>query len=163
MDVSCQLLVPVALPPGKNTGTHRIGGWVEPSAGLDVSENITISYSHRQLNIGKFSPYSSKHTGKLMYVSVCVTVFLSQCAVTVNTAVDIHLLLLFWRIGTFYTRCCIFCHVVSKTYLINSIFHIKICLSQACTNERNIVVSTSISFRICENFISQSTDSPFRI
>jgi hypothetical protein len=30
-----QLHVPVALPPGRFPGTHRIAGWVDPRAGLD--------------------------------------------------------------------------------------------------------------------------------
>jgi hypothetical protein len=34
MEVSGQLHAPVALPPGKNQGTHWIGGWVGPRAGV---------------------------------------------------------------------------------------------------------------------------------
>ena len=33
--VNVQLYTPVALPPGKEPGTHCIGGWVGPRAGLD--------------------------------------------------------------------------------------------------------------------------------
>jgi hypothetical protein len=35
MKVGGQLHAPAALPPGKRTGTHFIGGWVGPRAGLD--------------------------------------------------------------------------------------------------------------------------------
>ena len=35
MGVGGQRHAPAALPPGKRTGTHFIGGWVGPSAGLD--------------------------------------------------------------------------------------------------------------------------------
>jgi hypothetical protein len=35
MGVGGQLHVPAALPPGKRPGTHCIGGWVGPRAGLD--------------------------------------------------------------------------------------------------------------------------------
>jgi hypothetical protein len=35
MRVGGQLHVPAALPPGKRPGTHCIGGWVGPRAGLD--------------------------------------------------------------------------------------------------------------------------------
>jgi hypothetical protein len=33
-----QLHAPAALPPGKSPGTHFIGGWVDPRAGLDDME-----------------------------------------------------------------------------------------------------------------------------
>jgi hypothetical protein len=37
MEVSGQLHAPVVLPPGKEPpGTHRIGGWMDPRAGLDA-------------------------------------------------------------------------------------------------------------------------------
>jgi hypothetical protein len=35
MGVGGQLHAPAALPPGKIPGTHCIGGWVGPRAGLD--------------------------------------------------------------------------------------------------------------------------------
>ena len=35
MGVGGQLHAPAALPPGKRPGTHCIGGWVGPRAGLD--------------------------------------------------------------------------------------------------------------------------------
>ena len=35
MGVGGQHHTPAALPPGKRSGTHRIGGWVGPRAGLD--------------------------------------------------------------------------------------------------------------------------------
>jgi hypothetical protein len=36
--VSGQLHASAALPPGKSPGTHFIGGWVDPRAGLDDME-----------------------------------------------------------------------------------------------------------------------------
>jgi hypothetical protein len=38
LEVSGQLHVPAALPPGKSPGTHFIGGWVDPRVGLDYME-----------------------------------------------------------------------------------------------------------------------------
>ena len=35
-----QCHVPAALPPGKRPGTHRVGGWFGPRAGLDRYENL---------------------------------------------------------------------------------------------------------------------------
>ena len=35
MGVGCQRHAPAALPPRERPGTHRIGGWVGPRAGLD--------------------------------------------------------------------------------------------------------------------------------
>jgi hypothetical protein len=35
MWVGGQHHAPAALPPGKRPGTHCIGGWVDPMAGLD--------------------------------------------------------------------------------------------------------------------------------
>jgi hypothetical protein len=38
MGVGGQLHAPAALPQGKRPGTHYIGGWVGPRAGLDGCE-----------------------------------------------------------------------------------------------------------------------------
>jgi hypothetical protein len=38
MEVSGQLHAPAALRPGKVSGSHCIGGWMGPRAGLDVTE-----------------------------------------------------------------------------------------------------------------------------
>jgi hypothetical protein len=38
MGMGGQLHAPAALPPGKRLGTHSIGGWVGPRAGLDGCE-----------------------------------------------------------------------------------------------------------------------------
>ena len=35
MEVGGQRHAPAALPPGRRTDTHCIGGWVDPRAGLD--------------------------------------------------------------------------------------------------------------------------------
>jgi hypothetical protein len=45
MRVGGQLHAPAALPPGKRAGTHCIGGWVGPRAGLDGCEK---SRPHRE-------------------------------------------------------------------------------------------------------------------
>jgi hypothetical protein len=45
-----QLYAPAALPPGKNAGTHCIGSWVNPRAGLDVEKRkfLTLPGLERQ-------------------------------------------------------------------------------------------------------------------
>jgi hypothetical protein len=43
LEVSCQFHTPAALPPGNVSGTHWIGGWVVPTAGLDDVESRKIS------------------------------------------------------------------------------------------------------------------------
>ena len=40
-EVGGQRHAPAALPPGKRPGTHCIGSWVAPRAGLDVCGNIS--------------------------------------------------------------------------------------------------------------------------
>ena len=44
MRVSGQLHAPAALPPGKRPGTHCIGGWVGPRAGLDGCGETKFCY-----------------------------------------------------------------------------------------------------------------------
>jgi hypothetical protein len=41
MGVGGQRHAPAALPPGKRAGTHCIGGWVGPRAGLDGCGKIS--------------------------------------------------------------------------------------------------------------------------
>jgi hypothetical protein len=49
MEVSGQLHVPVALPPGKEPpGTHWIGGWAGPTAVLDAVEKRKIPSPHQE-------------------------------------------------------------------------------------------------------------------
>ena len=43
MTISSHLHAPASLPPGKNPGTHRVGGWVGPTAGLDVLEEKSFA------------------------------------------------------------------------------------------------------------------------
>jgi len=45
--VGCQGHALVASPPGKNPGTHWIGGWVGPRSGLEVLEDWKSSWSCR--------------------------------------------------------------------------------------------------------------------
>jgi hypothetical protein len=52
MDVDGQGHAP-ALPPGKRPGTHRLGGWVNPRAGLD---GCGKSRPHRDSIPGPSSP-----------------------------------------------------------------------------------------------------------
>jgi hypothetical protein len=42
MSVGGQLHAPAALPPGKRPGTHCIGGWVGPRAGLTITFRNTL-------------------------------------------------------------------------------------------------------------------------
>jgi hypothetical protein len=53
MEVSGQIYTPAALPPGERPGTHYIGGWVGPRAGLDGCEK---SRPHRDSIPGPSSP-----------------------------------------------------------------------------------------------------------
>jgi hypothetical protein len=50
MQVSDQLHVPVALPPGRAPGTHWIGDWVGLKAGLDAVEKRKISCACQESN-----------------------------------------------------------------------------------------------------------------
>jgi len=45
MEVSGQLHAPAAVSPGKNPGTYWVGGWVDPSAGLDVFGRTEESFA----------------------------------------------------------------------------------------------------------------------
>ena len=53
MEVDGQRHAPTALPPGKRPGTHCIGGWVSPRAGLD---GCGKSRPNRDLIAGPSSP-----------------------------------------------------------------------------------------------------------
>jgi hypothetical protein len=53
MRVGGQLHAPVALPPGKRTGTHFVGGWVGFKAGLN---GCGKSRPHRDSIPGPSSP-----------------------------------------------------------------------------------------------------------
>lgn len=55
MNLIGELHAPTALPPGKIPGTHSVGSWVSPRAGLDVSEKRHISCRFRESNPGSFS------------------------------------------------------------------------------------------------------------
>ena len=54
MGVGGQLHTPAALPPAERPGTHFIGGWVGPRAGLDGCEK---SRPHQDSIPGPSSPY----------------------------------------------------------------------------------------------------------
>jgi hypothetical protein len=45
MDRSGQHRAPAALTTGKNPGTHRIGGWVGHTAGLETPEPVLLARS----------------------------------------------------------------------------------------------------------------------
>jgi hypothetical protein len=62
--VSGQLHAPAALPPGKSPGTHFIGGWVDPRAGLDDMEKwkyFTLSGLELSLSV-VVQPVASRYT-----------------------------------------------------------------------------------------------------
>jgi hypothetical protein len=50
MQVSGQLHTPAALPSGRSPGTHWIGGWVGPRAGLDAVVKRKIPTPYRDSN-----------------------------------------------------------------------------------------------------------------
>jgi hypothetical protein len=50
MEVSDQLHAPAALPPGKEPGTHWIGGWVGPRAVLNTVVKRKIPGPRRESN-----------------------------------------------------------------------------------------------------------------
>jgi hypothetical protein len=60
MEVSDQLHTPAALPPGEvGPGTHWIGGWVGPRAGLDVVEKSLAPARNRT---PVFQPVARRYT-----------------------------------------------------------------------------------------------------
>jgi hypothetical protein len=69
MDVSSQLHAPAALPSGKNPGTHWIGGWVGPRAGLDAVVKRKIPSPSRDSNPSIIQPAVQSYTG-LIFRSV---------------------------------------------------------------------------------------------
>jgi hypothetical protein len=50
MEVSGQFHAPPALPPGRDSGTHWIGGWVGPRAVLDAVVKRKIPSPRRESN-----------------------------------------------------------------------------------------------------------------
>jgi hypothetical protein len=59
MEVGGQYHGLVALPPGKGPGTHFIGGWVGPRAGLD---RCGKSRPHRDYDTRTVKPVASSYT-----------------------------------------------------------------------------------------------------
>ena len=53
MGVGVERHAPAALPPGKRPGTHCVGGWVGPKAGLD---GCGKSRPQRDSTLGLFGP-----------------------------------------------------------------------------------------------------------
>jgi hypothetical protein len=62
MEKSGQLHAPTALHPGKQPGTHWVGGWASPRAGLDDVEKREI-LPHREWNS---DPLGSRYTDYLI-------------------------------------------------------------------------------------------------
>jgi len=48
--VSGQLHASAALPPWQNPGTHWVGDWLSPGAGMDILEREKISFSYHDSN-----------------------------------------------------------------------------------------------------------------
>jgi hypothetical protein len=64
MKVSDQLHAPATLFPGKNPGTHWIGGWVGPRAVLDAVLKRKIPSPRQESNLRTpiVQPVSSRYT-----------------------------------------------------------------------------------------------------
>jgi hypothetical protein len=75
MEVSGQLHASAALPPGKATGTHWIGGWVGPRAGLDAVVGLNKSYKHRKEHstVADHIISVTLHSHKLFYAPTPLT------------------------------------------------------------------------------------------
>jgi hypothetical protein len=66
MEVNGQLHAPAALPPGKEPpGTHCIGGWVGPRAGLDAVVRRKISSPYWDTNPPIIQPIAQQYTTEL--------------------------------------------------------------------------------------------------
>ena len=52
---------PAALLPGIIPGSHWVGGWTGPTAGLDVSEKRKISYAFRDFNCGRMKRFLCRY------------------------------------------------------------------------------------------------------
>jgi hypothetical protein len=61
MNLIGELHAPTDLPAGKIPGTHSVGSWVSPRAGLDVSEKRQISCLFRES-----TPDRSAHASYLL-------------------------------------------------------------------------------------------------
>jgi hypothetical protein len=58
MEVNGRLHAAAALPPGKNVGDHKTGGWVGPRAGLDALETDK-SVAHTGIRTRNVQPGSA--------------------------------------------------------------------------------------------------------
>jgi hypothetical protein len=83
MEVSDKLHAPAALPPGKerSPGTHWVGGWAGPRAGLDtVWERIILSpLRESNPNHPIVQPGASRYTDYYYYYYYYCKVNLSLC------------------------------------------------------------------------------------
>jgi hypothetical protein len=94
MEVSGQLHAPAALPPGKSSGTHFIGGWVDPRASLeDLEKRKFFTLPGIELRtIGR--PARSQSLSRLSYpgsFGVCVCVCVCVCALVYSLCVFLYL------------------------------------------------------------------------
>jgi len=84
MRVGGQRHAPAVLHPGKRAGTHRIGGWVGPRAGLDECGKFRpphtgIRFPDRQARIESLYRLSYRGPPLLMYVYVTSALTCKKC------------------------------------------------------------------------------------
>jgi hypothetical protein len=63
--VNCQLHAPAVLLPGVIATTHRIEGWLDPRAGLDIVEKTEVSLPHGDCLWSFLCPASILHVRHL--------------------------------------------------------------------------------------------------
>jgi hypothetical protein len=68
MVVGGQRHAPAALPPRKKLGTHCVGGWVGPKAGVDASRKSFLP----EIDPRTFQPVASRYTwNKVKWLMHC--------------------------------------------------------------------------------------------
>jgi len=74
MEVSGQLHAPASLPPRERaTGTHWIGGWLDPRAGLDMVSERKIPSPHLCKSIQDTTSFSVHSSFVLNYSNILST------------------------------------------------------------------------------------------
>jgi len=80
--VGGQRHAPAALPPGKRTGNHCIGGWVGPRVGLDGGRKISPPPRFDPRTV---QPVASRYTDPPGY---CVLLLMRCCVVEIDKTVS---------------------------------------------------------------------------